>query len=122
MDLDASIYDEIVLPGGKGYQNLMRRQTVKLTLHDFAKKGKIIGAICAAPAILAKEGLLKEKRATIFPGMEKELDMPRPDRVVIDVNIITSQGPGTAMEFSLALVSKLVGKQKAEELKRGLLV
>lgn len=122
IDTNIDKFDAIVLPGGyPGYQNLMRSQAVNLALHEFAKKGKLIGAICGAPLVLAKAGLLKDRRATVYPGMEKELDMPRDDRVVIDKNIITSQGPGTAMEFAIALVRKLVGESKAEEVKKQLL-
>jgi 4-methyl-5(b-hydroxyethyl)-thiazole monophosphate biosynthesis len=84
------------------------------------EKGKLIAAICAAPSVLAKFHVLDNKRATIYPGMEKELPYPRDERVVIDDNIITSQGPGTAMEFALAIVEKLLGREKAWELKEQL--
>ena len=91
-------------------------------LKEFNARNKVIGAICAAPAILAKEGLLDDKRATIYPGMEKQLSYPRGNRVVVDGNIVTSQAPGTAMEFSLALVKKLLGDKAMQKLKRELVV
>jgi len=123
IDSDSTDYDAIILPGGgKAAQLMAQSQHINLTLHDFFKKGKIIGAICAAPIVLAKAGLLKEKRATCYPGYEKELEYPRGDRVVVDGNIITSQAPGTAMEFALALVKKLVGPQQAEQLRKQLVV
>ena len=122
LDSDSTNYDAIILPGGPAYKQMIQSQMLNLALHDFLKKGKLIGAICAAPAVLSKAGILKEKRATIYPGMERELDLPRGDRVVIDGNIITSQAPGTAMEFSLAIVKKLVSPAKAEELKKTLVV
>jgi 4-methyl-5(b-hydroxyethyl)-thiazole monophosphate biosynthesis len=91
-------------------------------LKDFNKKGKLIAAICAAPSVLAKIGLLDDKKATIFPGMEKELPKPRAERVVVDGNIITSQAPGTAIEFALAIVGKLLGKEKAYQVEKDLVV
>lgn len=118
-DVNANDYDVIVLPGGlQGVQNLSRSSKLIEMLKDFNEKGKLIAAICAAPSILAKIGLLDNKKATIFPGMERELPKPRAERVVIDGNIITSQAPGTAIEFALTLVGKLAGKNKADELKR----
>ena len=77
-----------------------------------------MAAICAAPSILSKAGILDDRRATIYPGMEKEIPRPRPDRVVVDQNVITSQGPGTAIEFGLAIAEKLAGKAKADEVRR----
>ena len=114
-------YEGIILPGGsKGVKNLAKSSKVKEFLEKMNEKGKLIAAICAAPSVLAKFHVLDNKRATIYPGMEKELPYPRDERVVIDDNIITSQGPGTAMEFALAIVEKLLGREKAWELKEQL--
>lgn len=114
-------YDAIVLPGGDpGYKNLARTSKLIEILKKMNSQGKLVAAICASPSILAKAGILEGKRATIYPGMEKELPYPRDDRVVIDGNVITSQGPGTAIEFALAIVEALVGKNKALMLKRQL--
>ncbi len=74
-----------------------------------------------APAVLARAGILEDRRATIYPGAERELPKPRDARVVVDGNIITSQGPGTAIEFALAIVGYLIGKTKAERIKRDLI-
>jgi len=121
LEINADEYDAIVLPGGSpGYVNLGRSSKIIEILKDFDSKGKIVAAICGAPSILAKAGILEGKKATIYPGMEKELPYPRGDRVVVDGNVITSQGPGTAMEFSLAIVKALLGKDKASQLKRQL--
>ncbi len=123
VDVDKITHDGIVLPGGNpGYKNLMNSDRVKKIVDLFARNGKVVAAICAAPLMLAKMGLLKDKRATIYPGMEKELDMPRGEKVVVDGNFITSQGPGTAMEFSLRIVEHFVGKQKADLLRNQLVV
>ncbi|MEM5870244.1 MAG: DJ-1/PfpI family protein [Candidatus Aenigmatarchaeota archaeon] len=120
-EIDIEKYDGIVLPGGsKGVANLLKSSKVKEFLEKMNEKGKLIAAICAAPSILAKYHLLDNKRATIYPGMEKELPYPRDEKVVVDANIITSQGPGTALEFALAIVEKLLGKEKAWEVKKQL--
>lgn len=114
-------YDGIVLPGGsKNVNNLLKSAKLKEVLEKMNEKGKLIAAICAAPIILAKYHLLDDKKATIYPGMEKELPYPRDEKVVVDGNIITSQGPGTAIEFSLAIVEKLLGREKAWELRKQL--
>jgi 4-methyl-5(b-hydroxyethyl)-thiazole monophosphate biosynthesis len=118
-DVEMGKVDCIVLPGGsKGVENLARDQRLLQVLDVFVKTGKLTGAICAAPAILAKRGLLKDRKATICPGNEKLLDKPRNDKVVVDGNIVTSQGPGTAVEFSLKLVELLAGRDKAQKLKQ----
>jgi 4-methyl-5(b-hydroxyethyl)-thiazole monophosphate biosynthesis len=116
-------YDGIVLPGGlPGVTNLAKSSKLKEFLQELNERGKLIAAICAAPSILAKEHLLDDKRATIYPGMERELSYPRDERIVVDGNIITSQAPGTAMEFALAIVEKLLGREKSWELKEQLVV
>jgi 4-methyl-5(b-hydroxyethyl)-thiazole monophosphate biosynthesis len=120
-DIKFDDFDALILPGGSpGYTNLARSQKVLSAVEDFSSKKKLIGAICGAPFVLAKAGILDNKRATIYPGMEKELPRPRSGRVVIDENIITSQGPGTAMEFALKLVEILVDRNRAMEIKRDL--
>ncbi len=118
IDLDAEKFDALVIPGGPGYKNLLNNNTVLRLVERFSSQGKLIGAICAAPLVLAKLGLLKERRATIYPGFEKELGRPRDDKVVVDANIVTSQGPGTAIEFALKLVEQLCGHQKAMQVRR----
>ena len=122
-DVDPEEYDGIVLPGGDpGYKNLARSGMLLNIIRNLDSRGKLVAAICAAPSVLAKAGVLENKKATIYPGMEKEIPYPRGERVVVDDNIITSQGPGTAIEFALKIVEKLVGKQKALELKQKLVV
>ena len=123
VEVDVDQYDGIVLPGGTpGYVNLGRSSSLLEMLKRFDSQGKIIAAICMAPSILAKAGLLEGRRATIYPGEEHGLPYPRAERVVVDSNIITSQAPGTAMEFSLALVERFAGSRMAEKLRKDLLV
>jgi 4-methyl-5(b-hydroxyethyl)-thiazole monophosphate biosynthesis len=114
-------YDAIILPGGSpGYQNLGRTSKLIEILKTFNSQNKLIGAICGAPTILAKEGILDDKKATVYPGHEKSLPYPRNGPVVVDGNIITSQGPGTAIEFALKIVAKILSPAEAQRLKKEL--
>ena len=88
-------------------------------------EGKVIAAICASPAVvLAPTGILKNRSAACYPGMESGFGNDvavKEDAVVADGNIITSRGPGTAISFSLTVVEKLLGKEEADKLKKALL-
>ncbi|MFH1978519.1 MAG: DJ-1 family glyoxalase III [Candidatus Aenigmatarchaeota archaeon] len=114
-------FDALVLVGGDpGYHNLGKSQKIIEAIKRFEAAKKPVGAICTAPAILGKLGLLDERRATIYPGMEREIPRPRGNRVIDDDNIITSQGPGTAMEFAIQIVDKLKGPSIAGKVRREL--
>lgn len=109
----------LLLPGGMpGAATLDKHAGLRKLVLSFAEQNKPIAAICAAPMVLGKLGLLKGRKATCYPGFEQYLegaecvDVP----VVKDGNIITGMGPGAAMEFALTIVETLVGKEKAEEL------
>jgi 4-methyl-5(b-hydroxyethyl)-thiazole monophosphate biosynthesis len=118
-------FDAVVLPGGNpGYVNLGKDPRVLEFATKAFETGKIVAAICAAPSVLAKGGILQGKKATIYPGMESFLTGSEPvnERVVVDGTVVTSQGPGTALEFGIKLVELLVGTQKAQELKAELVV
>ena len=122
--VDADDFNVIVLPGGyPGYVNLGTSEKVLKLVTEMHERNKYVTAICAAPSVLAKAGVIQGKRATIFPGMEDTLAGAQhsQERVVVDGRIITSQGPGTAMEFAIKLVEVLVGKNKAEEVTRSVL-
>lgn len=127
-DLDTALkqdYDMIVLPGGlPGADHLDNDPRIKTLLKKMAENGKYTAAICAAPKALANAGLLADKRATAYPGHLEKMDLPnteiRNEPVVIDGNVITSRGPGTAMDFALALIETLTGKQKRDEVEAGL--
>ncbi len=120
-EVDLDSFDALVLVGGyPGYVNLGKSNQVLEAVKSFNEKEKTIAAICAAPSILAKAGILENRKATIYPGMEKEIPRPRGERVVEDGHIITSQGPGTAIEFALKIVEKLSGSGASEKLKRDL--
>ena len=119
-DVNPDEFDAVVLPGGRGSPNLERSEKVMSILKSFNEKEKLIAAICFSPVLLAKKGILKDRRATVYPGRERDLPKPRGERVVVDGNIITSQGPGTAMEFALKIVEVMAGKPRADSLKKGL--
>lgn len=111
--------DAVILPGGMpGTTNLGEHQGVLATVRDFYDNGKCVAAICAAPSILGKLGLLEGKRAACYPSFEKYLkgSYVENDEVVIDANVITSRGMGTAIPFALAIISWLENEEKAKEI------
>ena len=124
-DVNAGDFDAIVLPGGQpGTDNLNADQRVHDLLKKCAAKDKLIGAICAAPIVLATAGLLNGKKVTCYPSYSGRLDGGIHDNspVVCDGNIITSQGPGTAIPFGLALAARLNDSSHADEVAKAMLV
>jgi 4-methyl-5(b-hydroxyethyl)-thiazole monophosphate biosynthesis len=118
-------FNMIILPGGQpGTDNLNADPRIHRLLSEFQSSGKLIGAICAAPIILAAAGLLSGKRVTSYPSYSTKLNgaLYEDRAVVTDGNIITSQGPGTAISFALAIVSRLVDGHTAEEISKSMLV
>lgn len=117
-------FDMIVLPGGlKGAENLSRNPYVRKIVERLYKKGAIVAAICASTAVLSAFGVTKGRKMTGHPTVWGKLEAAGvlDERVVIDGNIITSQGAGTAMEFAFSLVTALFGKDKAKEVNSGVL-
>ncbi|MEM5815242.1 MAG: DJ-1/PfpI family protein [Candidatus Aenigmatarchaeota archaeon] len=120
-EVNENEYNGIVLPGGNpGYKNLMASEKIITILKNFNLKRKIIGAICASPLILAKIGILKEKKATCYPTLKNEIPKYVDEKVVLDDNIITSQGPSTALDFSLQIV-KILKPENYEQIIKELL-
>ncbi|NIA13451.1 MAG: DJ-1 family protein [Nitrospiraceae bacterium] len=122
--LDAS-FDMLVLPGGlPGADNLADDPRVIRLLKDMAAAGKYTCAICAAPAVLAKAGLLAGKRATCYPGFLDKMDLPDTTvtkaAVECDGTVITSRGPGTAMDFALTLIKILAGDDVRQQVEQSL--
>lgn len=110
-------FDLVVFPGGPGVRHLRKDPKIlKLARTQAASKG-YLAAICAAPMVLHDAGLLSGRRFTAHPDVASELKMVLTDSVVCDGNIITSRGPGTAVEFGLALVEALCGKELAAEIR-----
>jgi 4-methyl-5(b-hydroxyethyl)-thiazole monophosphate biosynthesis len=115
----------LILPGGMpGAKNLDNHKGLQEKLKSFSTSGKKLAAICAAPLVFGHLGLLNKKKASCYPGFEKELAGAEVsyDAVSVADNITTSRGPGTALDFALTLVEQLKGKEKADELARGMLV
>lgn len=116
-------YDMVVLPGGQpGTNNLKADERVLKLVRRMHDAGKYVAAICAAPSVLATAGLLDGKHATSFPGALDPFPkvLREPQAVVEDGKLITSRGPGTAMDFALTLVERMVGREKREEVEDGL--
>ncbi len=115
----------LVLPGGaRGAENLAASSRTRELIRSMHARGKLIGAICAAPAVvLQPTGILAGRRVTCYPGFEKDLRgcTFSEERVVVDGTIVTSRSPGTAAEFSLKLVELLAGPEKAESIHAGTL-
>lgn len=119
-DLDSTLPDAIILPGGMpGASNLDNNNRVDEYITLCNDNNKLICAICAAPFILGKRGLLNGKKAICFPGFDDKLTgaVISDKKVVTDANIITAKGMGVAFDFGIAIVSYLFGEEKAKELK-----
>ena len=118
-------FDMVVLPGGlPGADYLNDDCRIHRLLCQMNEKGKWIAAICAAPKILASAGLLENKKVTSFPGSLEGYDVSgmiySTSAVVVDGNIVTSRGPGTAMDFALTLIELLCGNEKRKAVEKPL--
>ncbi len=118
-------YDLIVLPGGlPGANHLRDDERVQALLKKHARNDKFIGAICAAPQALAAAGILNNKKATAYPGVLEAINNDLIDitssAVEVDGMVITSRGPGTAIDFALTLIELLEGAEKREEINKQL--
>lgn len=116
-------WDMIVLPGGlPGADHLEADERIRELLRRSSADDTWIAAICAAPRVLASAGLLEGRRATAFPGVLGAGAGARltEDDVVIDGRIVTSRGPGTAMDFALVLIEKLAGRETRDRVEAGL--
>ncbi|MDO5135736.1 MAG: DJ-1/PfpI family protein [Eubacteriales bacterium] len=117
--MDFSDGDMLVLPGGMpGTKYLGEYEPLKELLKSFYNKGGKIAAICAAPTVFADLGFLKGRRATAYPSCMGGLKdaIPSEEAVVVDGNVTTSRGLGTAIDFSLSLIGQLLGEEKAKEI------
>ncbi|MDE6961065.1 MAG: DJ-1/PfpI family protein [Lachnospiraceae bacterium] len=123
-DADFGQTELLVLPGGMpGTKHLGACQKLTELLTQFYKDQKKVAAICAAPSVLGDLGILKGKKAACYPGFEERLAGAEVvyDKVAADGNVTTSRGMGTAIAFSLSLVEQLVSREKALELKKGII-
>ncbi len=130
---DENLPDAIIVPGGLGgTKNLANCKTAQSLITKMWNNNKLVCAICAAPVIvLSPLGILKNKKFTCYPTMENDFaefagenwqekvsgSIHKTDNVVIDENLITSRGAGTALDFSFAIIEKLCGKETMEKVK-----
>ncbi|MCC6696358.1 MAG: DJ-1/PfpI family protein [Candidatus Hydrogenedentes bacterium] len=128
MTLDEALkgdYDMVVLPGGlPGADNLKNDDRIVGLVKKMADGGKFACAICAAPIVLAKAGVIDGKKATSYPGFLDKMNVPgmtyTGSAVECDGKIVTSRGPGTAMDFALTLVEKLKGATVRQTVEKAL--
>ncbi|MCW9048282.1 MAG: DJ-1/PfpI family protein [Gammaproteobacteria bacterium] len=118
-------FDMVVLPGGlPGADHLRDNEIVQSIIKNHAANNSYLAAICAAPKALAATGVLDNKTATCYPGALTDTKLNNTkltnNAVEIDGKIITSRGPGTAMDFALTLIEQLEGKSKRDEVEKGL--
>jgi len=119
-------FDMIALPGGMpGATHLRDDARVIAIIGRMAAAGLYTAAVCAAPIALEKAGVLAGKRATSYPGFIDKLGLPDTicvdDPVVVDGKVVTSRGPGTAMDFALMLVELLAGRDQRNQVEAGLM-
>ena len=122
---EASRFDALVVPGGSGGAQTMRNdESIKQAVREFLEAGKIVASLCAGPTVLHDAGALAGKTYTSHPSVRAELTsgcwVDRP--VVRDGNVVTSQAPGTAMAFALALVELLYSRETAQKIADGMRV
>jgi len=123
-DLDTAAFDALILPGGTpGAKRLRDDPRVLQLVKAFARDEKTVAAICAAPIVLEAAGVLGGRRATSYPGFDlPSARVQTSDRVVQDGQIVTSRGPGTALDFALTLAERARGTAVARALREDLLV
>lgn len=116
-------YDMVALPGGlPGADHLAADRRVTDLLQRMNDSGRFVGAVCAAPKALARSGVLEGRAATAYPGVLQQEGHPdiSADAVIRDGTVITSRGPGTAMDFALELIEALAGRDARAKVEKGL--
>ena len=113
-EVETSAFDMLFIPGGPGVAGLREDGRAAGLAREFSAAGKHVAAICAAPLVLMDAGLLEGRRFTAYQSVCEELGGGLDERVVVDENLITSRGAGTAMDFALTMISHLVGQPAAD--------
>lgn len=124
LDTFTNTADGIILPGGQpGTTNLANSAKVTETVKDFFSKGKMCAAICAAPLVFAKAGILKGLKATCYPSTKENITdaIYSEQPVVRDKNVITSRGAGTAIDFSLEIIKYFTDESTSEKIKKSII-
>jgi 4-methyl-5(b-hydroxyethyl)-thiazole monophosphate biosynthesis len=112
-DVAVGSYDGILLPGGPGVDELVKNKSLIAVIRKFHDAGKLVFAICAAPRLLDLAGVLAGKRYTCYPGTPVASGTHVDEAVVVDGNVVTSKGVGTALAAALKLVEIIVSKEEA---------
>jgi len=123
--IDPSSYEVIALPGGNlGTVNLMEDERVLEALREQHRVGKLVAAVCAAPLVLQRAGILDQQRVTCHPLAAADLKTGTRvnEPVVISGHLVTGQGPGTTFAFALAIIALREGREKALEIARGMVL
>ena len=121
-DVAAESFDLLLIPGGPGIKAVRADGRAARLAQAYARAGKPVAAICAAPTVLNDAGLLDGKRFTSHAGVLAELPSSLvPERVVEDGNLITSRGAATSVDFGLALVRRLCGEAATQEVAKGIM-
>ena len=113
-DLEPSQFDLLLIPGGPGVSKLREDGRPAALAKQFSNDGKPVAAICAAPLVLMDAGLLEGRRFTAYQSVRETLVHAIEERVVVDGNLITSRGAGTAMDFGMAIIVKLADQASAD--------
>lgn len=124
-DIVIDDYDMLVLPGGiPGVDNLYANSTLTQTIKNFKMQNKWLAAICAAPSILGKLGVLQQEKATCYPGFEDTLDGCEyiDQSVVCSNHIITAKGAGVSLDFAFKILEVIKGKEVVEGLRKGMMI
>ena len=120
-DIDVQSYDLLFLPGGPHYAKLEQNQRVVQIIKNFAQADKWIAAICAAPTILGRLGLLEGKNYTCFTSMNEDFKGNYiDDYVAVDGKIITGRSAAAVIDFSFAIIEAILGKEAAEKTKQSI--
>ncbi len=119
--LNGAEYDALVLPGGPQYAELEKHPGVQALIKQFMDANKVVAAICASPTLLGRAGYLKGKTYTCFTSMNEEFGGRFTGAyVTVDGNLITGQSAAASIDFGFALVEKLLGKEKADQVKQSI--
>lgn len=124
-DVNFDTYDMIILPGGMpGSRNLNEHSGLREEMLSFHEQNKWLGAICAAPLVFGNLGILKNRKATCYPGYENQLHgaVVTQEETEVSGRIVTGKGAGVAIQFALKIVEQFKGEQIAAELARKMMV
>ena len=124
-EIDPSVFDLLVIPGGSsGTDHLAGDQRVLEVIRRFVQNERWVGAICAGTLVLQSAGVLEGRKVTCHPAVASQLTVTQrvDERVVVDGKIVTSQGPGTAFEFALALLGLIEGEKVVAKVEKGLVL